>query len=244
MRGLDDIDLGALLQLETNLTDRTLNEFIEIIRNRYSLANVAYVCPGFAERGIADPFLALTYSDAWISHYRQEDCIFIDPVNRVGVGSLLPFDWARLPRENKKVQRLFDEARDGGVGTQGLTIPVRGPANGLWALFNVSSYDSEVDWAIRRHDLMKDMLHVAYYVHRLAVDLHAEEPLAGLDAITKREIEALQWAAAGLKQEEIAISMRIGVETVKVHLESARYKLRALNRVHAVAKAIRAGIIR
>jgi DNA-binding CsgD family transcriptional regulator len=38
--------------------------------------------------------------------------------------------------------------------------------------------------------------------------------------------------------------MRISAETVKAHLDSARYKLQALNRVHAVTKAIRAGLIR
>jgi len=31
---------------------------------------------------------------------------------------------------------------------------------------------------------------------------------------------------------------------VKTHLDSARFKLKALNRVHAVARAIRTGLIR
>ena len=38
--------------------------------------------------------------------------------------------------------------------------------------------------------------------------------------------------------------MKISSETVKAHLDSARYKLGALNRGHAVAKAIRHGLIR
>jgi DNA-binding CsgD family transcriptional regulator len=62
-------------------------------------------------------------------------------------------------------------------------------------------------------------------------------------AITKREIEALEWAGEGKKPMEIASLMRISLEAVKAHLDSARYKLRALNRPHAVAKALRAGLI-
>ena len=38
-------------------------------------------------------------------------------------------------------------------------------------------------------------------------------------------------------------AMRISLETVKAHLDSARDKLQALNRIHAVAKALRAGLI-
>ena len=156
---------------------------------------------------------------------------------------MLPVDWARLPRVDKKVQRLFGEAKEAGVGQQGLTIPVRGPANGLWALFSVTSNESDPAWSGRRYELMRDLVHVAHYVHHRAYNLHVEEVQVDLNAITKREIEALKWSAEGKNVEDIAILMRISAETVKAHLDSARYKLQALNRVHAVTKALRAGLI-
>lgn len=62
-----------------------------------------------------------------------------------------------------------------------------------------------------------------------------------LGGLTRREIEALQWAAEGASVEEIGVAMGIASETVKAHLDSARYKLQALNRTHAIAKALRAG---
>ncbi len=49
--------------------------------------------------------------------------------------------------------------------------------------------------------------------------------------------------AHGAKPIEVAALMHISQETVKAHLDSARDKLHALNRVHAVAKALRAGLI-
>lgn len=116
------------------------------------------------------------------------------------------------------MQRLFDDARDGGVGVQGLTIPVRGPDNALWALFNVTSYDSDTEWAARRHGLVRDMAHVPHFVHQRAYDIHGVAEEIELDTLTKREIEALQWAAEGATLEEIAVAMGIAKETVKAHL--------------------------
>lgn len=241
---LDNVDVRKLLDLEADLTDQTLDEFIDFIRQHYSLANIAYVCPSFRGRSLQEPFLAVTYSDAWAEHYRTQGYTAIDPVVNVGARSLLPVDWSRLPRNDKKVQRMFGEAKDAGIGSQGLTIPVRGPTNGLWALFIATSNESDHDWQSRRFELIKDLVHVAYYVHQRAYEVHVEETPVDLNAITKREVEALEWSAEGKSVADIAILMRISVETVKAHLDSARFKLQALNRTHAVTKAIRAGLIR
>jgi len=244
MPSLDEVDLNRLLRLETDLSGKSLDEFIEAIRRRYDLTNIAYLCPSFRGCSLTAPFLAVTYTEDWVAHYKAEDYVFIDPAFTLGARSLLPVDWARLPRANKKVQRLFGEAKEAGVGQQGLTIPVRGPTNGLWALFVVTSDENDQAWAGRRYELMRDLVHVANYVHQRAYELHGEEAPVDLNAITKREIEALEWAAEGKTIEDTAILMRISAETVKAHLDSARYKLQALTRVHAVTKAIRAGLIR
>ncbi|WP_026606049.1 response regulator transcription factor [Methylocapsa acidiphila] len=61
--------------------------------------------------------------------------------------------------------------------------------------------------------------------------------------MTRRQIETLQWVAEGKSTEDIAIILNISPETVKKQIEAAREKLNAVNRAHAVAKAIRAGFI-
>jgi DNA-binding CsgD family transcriptional regulator len=244
MASLDDVDIQTMLQLEVDLTDTSLDGFLNFIREHYGLANIAYLCPTFRGRSIENPFSLMTYSEAWIQHYRGQNYTFIDPVVNLGARSLVPLDWARLPREDRKVYRMFGEAQEMGVGRQGLTIPVRGPVNGLWALFNISCDDSDSKWSARRFELIKDLVHIAHYVHQRAYQLHVEDAPLDLDVITKREIEALEWSAEGKTLADIAILMRISVETVKSHLDSARFKLQAINRVHAVTKAIRAGLIR
>lgn len=61
--------------------------------------------------------------------------------------------------------------------------------------------------------------------------------------LTKREKEAAQLAADGLKDKQIADRMGISQSTVEAHLRAARAALNAKNTAHLVAIAIRNGII-
>ncbi|MGO9673352.1 MAG: LuxR C-terminal-related transcriptional regulator [Methylocella sp.] len=238
MLRLDDVDIGALLQLEADLSDQSLDAFLAFIRRHYALSEVAYYCPSFRGRSLADPFIMVSYGGASLNDPRALYKAAFEPAFSAGARFLLPVDWARLPACESKGGAPGERRR------QGLTIPVRGPTNGVWALFGVTSDESGREWSERRHDLMKDLVHVAHYVHQRAFQLHVEDVPVDLNVITKREIEALEWSAEGNTLNDIAILMRISAETVKSHLDSARFKLQAVNRVHAVTKAIRAGLIR
>ena len=61
--------------------------------------------------------------------------------------------------------------------------------------------------------------------------------------LTKREKEATQLAAEGLKDKQIAARMGVTERTVEAHLQSARTALSAKNTTHLIALAIRSGII-
>ncbi len=181
-----------------------------------------------------------TDSGAWFEYYRE----FIDPLFNIGGRSVLPFDWARLPGRKKNVLPIFG-AKDAYPERHGLTIPVRGPTDDVWALFSLTSNESDIDWARRRYQLVKDLVRVANYVHQRACQLHAEKKSSDdFDVITGQEIEALELCSEEKSLAEMAILMRVSAETVKARIDTARFKLRALNRVHAVSKALQAGLIR
>ena len=238
------IDIRRLLDLENSLSTASIEDFLHDLREAYGLVNLVYHCPSFPGRSLSDPYLALTYTPEWVEHYKAQGYIAVDPVFNIGARSVTPIDWSRLKKTGKKTIRLFNEAADAGIGRHGITIPARGPNNGIWALFSVTSSDNDRDWEARRYELMRDLVHVAHFIHQRACDLNLPvESTPDLNAITKREIEALQWSAEGRTTEDIGILMSISTETAKAHLDSVRYKLQALNRVHAVAKAIRAGLI-
>jgi DNA-binding CsgD family transcriptional regulator len=62
--------------------------------------------------------------------------------------------------------------------------------------------------------------------------------------LTMREVECLGWAAQGKSEWEISQILGISEHTAEKHLINARVKLGAVNRVHAVATALRRGVIR
>lgn len=61
--------------------------------------------------------------------------------------------------------------------------------------------------------------------------------------LTRREIECLKLTASGLTSEEIAQRLNLSVHTANQYIASTAQKLDATNRIHAVAKAIRLGLI-
>jgi DNA-binding CsgD family transcriptional regulator len=71
------------------------------------------------------------------------------------------------------------------------------------------------------------------------------KPLQGGKGLTisKRELECLSLTANGLTSEEIASELGLSVHTANQYLTNTTQKLNAVNRMHAVAKALRLGLI-
>ena len=61
--------------------------------------------------------------------------------------------------------------------------------------------------------------------------------------LTPAQLEVLREAAAGRTMSEIAAAQGRSPSTVKDHLDRARVRLRARNVTHAVAIALRRGVI-
>lgn len=242
---VDALSPRILDAFDTNETLDSISTFVDKIRDTMGLANCIYHCPTLRGFDLAQPFIAATHAEEWRVHYTERKYIELDPAYNLGARSALPLDWSTLDRSDPKVLRFFKEAEEAGVGRHGITIPVRGPANGVWALLGISANDSDHDWSLRRTELVKECVLLAHFIHQRAVQVTGSAgELVKLQSITPREREALYWSAEGKSLNDIAIIMRISPETVKAHLDSSRNRLNALTRTHAVAKALRAGLIR
>ena len=66
---------------------------------------------------------------------------------------------------------------------------------------------------------------------------------AKVPAVSKRELECLRLTANGLTSDAIATALGLSVHTANQYLTNSTHKLNAVNRVHAVAKALRSGLI-
>jgi DNA-binding CsgD family transcriptional regulator len=66
---------------------------------------------------------------------------------------------------------------------------------------------------------------------------------ARFPSISKRELECLRLTANGYTSDEIARLLKLSVHTANQYLTNTAQKLDAVNRMHAVAKALRMGLI-
>jgi LuxR family transcriptional activator of conjugal transfer of Ti plasmids len=61
--------------------------------------------------------------------------------------------------------------------------------------------------------------------------------------LTPRETEVVTWTAQGKTYSEIATILGISEDTAKAHIENVRLKLRATNKTHAIALALKKHLI-
>lgn len=176
----------------------------------------------------------------WMRRYLERDFDLIDPVstaattrNEVGtLGELLK----QLTVND--VGRLFvEEATRMGL-TDGLAIPTSGlrHARGFFGVDNVAADDlAKVDRSL--------MCAVAQHAH-LRIDRIEEEHGAGIDGLSPREAEILNWVAAGKSNPEIAMILGISEATVGTHLKRLFTKLGVHDRVSAVLAGFKLGMLR
>ena len=62
-------------------------------------------------------------------------------------------------------------------------------------------------------------------------------------ALTQREMAILELVAEGLSAKEVARTLGIMPRTIERHMDNARSKLKAKNRIHLVTLALREGAI-
>ena len=241
---VDEDELADQDEHDDESNRRIITGLVRIIQQQYALTHVTYISPFYGGRDRNDQVLATTYSNEWVRHYKAQDYGEVDPVIIAGARSALPVDMATLAWKRKKARRLFDEAQAAGIGEQGLVIPLRGPVNGIWGLLSVTSDVTAPEWEKRREELSRELLFVGHQVHHFVFMLYGEpSPEISMGALGVRETDALQQFADGATLEEIASAMRVTIGTVKQYLVSARAKLHSDNSSHAIAVALRAGLI-
>jgi DNA-binding NarL/FixJ family response regulator len=75
------------------------------------------------------------------------------------------------------------------------------------------------------------------------IAVHLAEHVAD-EQLTRRELDVLEQMAGGNRNRDIAAKLFVAEGTVKIHVKSILQKLGATDRTHAVAIAVRRGIIR
>ncbi|GEO85087.1 MULTISPECIES: LuxR family transcriptional regulator [Alphaproteobacteria] len=90
---------------------------------------------------------------------------------------------------------------------------------------------------------MMELMYLSVHVYNRLAEIRELDNRA-TDMLTEREIDCLNWTAAGKTSVEIAEILGLSEHTINHYLNRATKKLDTVNRTQAVAKALRLGLIK
>ncbi|MEM6304386.1 MAG: LuxR family transcriptional regulator [Pseudomonadota bacterium] len=237
--------MATKLQLETILERLEQANSLEdmqavtvALRDHMGVDHVAYHWVDSA----GDQYGAGTYSLDWQQRYMEQNYQRIDPVIIGCYQRFHPVDWKRLDWSSKPVRAFLQEAIEYGLGNQGYSVPIRGP-NGQFALFTVNHTCDDDTWAAFTDAHQRALILVAHYLNEKALEFEPDRKPDAAPSLSPREVDAMTLLAIGYSRAQVADTLSISEHTLRVYIESARFKLGALNTTHAVARALTRGLI-
>lgn len=235
--------LDATIDTITEVTHAgQLPEVLQCVAVAYGLKTVAYLGTGTLDRKFPrrEPYVVATYSPEWVERYRSRSYVKIDPVIQLGLRRLLPIDWDDFGSGDRSLREFFGEASEFGLGNRGMSFPVHGHT-GDRALLSVTADFSEREWQWARRTAFRHFPIIAMHIHDAVLRTYG---LVRVQAqLSPRELECLQWISHGKTVLECGTILKLSPHTVRCYLESARHKLVASSNTHAVALAIKSGLL-
>ena len=207
------------------------------------------------------PFFFGTTGENWEEEYRSNQFIRHDHTLSFARRTNTAFMWKDAPlpvqlgKRKPGAVKLLEAALDHGF-EEGYILPfhfvdLQGRTQtALVALFwkDAAQKLERALSPLRKHELQLVML---YFVQRVVQlrgnemrkhDTFTSRP-GSFSHLTDRERDVLTWAGRGRSAAETSDLLGIGQETVKTYIVQAMNKLEAVNKTHAVAKAVHLGLI-
>ncbi|PUB16374.1 helix-turn-helix transcriptional regulator [Yoonia sediminilitoris] len=233
------LELDQFLQaLEAADALEQIQGLIVALRDSYEIDHVVY--HWISADG--EPYGFGTFSAAWAKRYTEMDYLRIDPVIVGCFRRFDPVDWRRLDWSSKAARAFSADAIAHGIGNQGFSIPIRGP-NGQLAVLTASHTTDDDSWSAFMETHRRDFILIAHYLNNKALQLEKGRAPEPIRTLSPRETDALTYLGMGYSRGQVADLLSISEHTLRAYIESARFKLSALNTTHAVARAITEGLI-
>ncbi|MBC9877663.1 LuxR family transcriptional regulator [Bradyrhizobium sp. INPA01-394B] len=178
------------------------------------------------------------FPDGWAARYLDQNYLPRDPI----VGRLQKdrnaFSWSESYKscpEPDNVRAVGGEAADFGL-VEGFVIPITTLDQRIAAL----------SFGGARDDLSNRDRSALTFLANFAIGhwLYLRRPRPTCNkTLSPRELDCLLWAGEGKTDWEISVILGISRSTVTKHITSAREKLNAVNKPHAIAIAMRLKIL-
>ena len=187
------------------------------------------------------------YPDDWMKHYVEKGYEFIDPVRRFGFRHVGPFIWDTLPLAMDLTSQqdvCMNECRESGFNN-GAAICLRGLLGEMGGIGVASSSQIKLDSPsdVKNKLSLFNAIAQQFYVvfcamHDTRHDISQREII-----LTSREIDVIRQMAQAKKDDCIAFDLNMSRHAVDFHVRNILKKFNAPNRMSAVMKAVKSGIL-
>lgn len=182
------------------------------------------------------------YPEAWQVQYAHRGYQVLDPTVSHCQGSTEPLMWSEKVFRQAKALEVLEEARGYGI-SHGISVSFHERSGVKSMLSLVRDTPMTVSAAETAHlqGAAKTLAGVVHFAMTRIADRTQRQRCN--PSLTRQETECMKWAAMGKTTWETSRIMGIAEPTVVFHLKNVMRKLNAINRVQAVAIALRLGLI-
>lgn len=185
-------------------------------------------------------FFFVNWPADWLDLYNKSGWFELDPLAQEARRRIAPFTLSQIDSGKfSGRQREFLQAAWAYGWREGFAVPIHGPGN-LQGLLTVATRTLRVIDA-RERAILEVMARAVWERCRTSEGFGVAA--ADLPKLSARELECLQWAAAGKSDADIATLVGIKPATAHFHVERAKKKLGVRTRVEAVAVGVLHGVI-
>jgi DNA-binding CsgD family transcriptional regulator len=185
--------------------------------------------------------LATSYPKDWMTYYKDNDYMKIDPVVHEVLNSNRPFFWDDLvanPDLSAESLLLMNQAAEAGLNS-GISFSLSGMPG---EMVGIGLARNEACVGKKDYDFLAKAYLLSTFFHEAYRDMLSRKRNV-MPAVTVRERDVLHWAAEGKTDQEIAIILSISFHTVRFHWKRIFSKLNVNGRSYAITKAIRLNVI-
>ncbi len=198
-------------------------------------------CAGGAWGGVgrarAHRFYFNTWPQDWLEIYNSREYFHVDPMVLEARRRMEPYTWSDLA-ESFEARTVVGIARDYGW-REVMGVPMHGPFGYQGLVTLASKSPVPLDGAARA--LLRAM---ATAIHdRCHAAIGFGESSRAPAGLTDREIECMQWVAAGKTDVEIGLILSLSKATAHFHVEQVKRKLDVRTRAEAIALMTLDGLI-
>lgn len=184
----------------------------------------------------------------WIETYSKKKFAAVDPTFRYLTVSSQGYRWANTLKffakdpNHRKMARMMAEAARFGI-EDGYTFPVFGRSGLTGFLCVAGQVQSFSETEIALLDAVSKKILEKLQALKKPDVRDSDIGTQNTTSITRRELQTLKYIAEGMTSNDISKLMEISNHTVDWYMNGLQEKLNARNRQHAVAIALRTGLI-